>query len=640
MSGYAKLFEPFHIGKMILRNRIVMSPMGTFLGNPDGSISPRQIHYFAERARGGAGLIISEVTKVDTTIETPAPALNQNNRFDLQPGMSQFADIIHTNGAKVVMQLSPGFGRFAVPPVAPSAIPLLANPAVKARELTLEEIKTIITAFGMAAGRAARAGYDAIEVHGHAGYLCDQFMTSLWNLRTDEYGGDLDGRMRFPIELVQAARKQVGPDFPILFRYSAIHHIPGGRTLEEGQEIAKRLEAAGVDALDIADGSYETFDSFWPNTYHMAEAPFVDLAAAIKSVVSIPVMVSGNMTPEAGEAALEAGKVDLIMSGRDMIADPEWPNKVKEGRRSDVRSCIRCNQMCLGRTNALKSISCSINARAGFEWYYDMHKSETPKEVLVIGGGPAGLEAARVAALRGHHVTLVEKENTLGGQITAAATPPFKQALRQQIDWWTKQLENLKVNVKLNTEVTSATLENFNVDAVVVASGALPIWLPIPGIDGENVVEILDYHLGKKQIHGQNIIIAGGGLSGCDAALDLAMEGKKVTIVEMLDDVALGLNRPARTTLLRRLGENDVKILTKHKVKEFKPGGLVVQEPTGEESFIEGDTVVIAFGTKPNDSLVKAVEEKWTEVYVVGDCSKVATMGDAVHAGFGAGWKL
>lgn len=640
MSAYEKLFEPGCIGKMRLRNRIVMAPMGTMLGNTDGSISPRQIHYFAERARGGAGLIITEVTKVETKVEYPAPVLNQATRVDLGPGMSQFVDILHQYGAKAALQITPGFGRFAYPPVAPSPIPVFGKPSVKCRELTVEEIKSIVVAFGMAAARAAKAGFDAVEIHGHAGYLLDQFMTSLWNQRTDEYGGDLNGRMRFALELVESIRDNVGPDFPILFRYSVEHYIPGGRTIEEGLEIAKLLEAAGVDAIDVNTSSYETLEKFWPNNYQMVEGPYVDLAAEVKKVVSIPVMVSGNMTPEVAQDALENGKVDFILSGRDLIADPEWPNKVKSGHRADVRSCIRCNQFCIGRTNELKSISCSINARAGYEWYFDMREADTAKKVLVIGGGPAGLEAARVAALRGHSVTLVEKEDALGGQIRAAATPPFKVGLRDLIVWWTTQLEKLGVNVKLNTEVTPATLADFEADTVVVACGARPIWPAIPGIDGENVIEILDYHLGKKSLQGNSVVVAGGGLSGCDAALDLAMEGKKVTIVEMLDDVALGLNRPNRISLMKMLDEYGVTILTSHKVKEFKNNGLVAVKPDGDETLIEGDAVIVGFGMQSENGLVKYVMENWDDVRVVGDCEKPAMVGEAVRAGFGAGWQI
>jgi NADPH-dependent 2,4-dienoyl-CoA reductase/sulfur reductase-like enzyme len=446
--------------------------------------------------------------------------------------------------------------------------------------------------------------------------------------------------MRFPLELVEAAKKRVGPEFPIIFRYSVEHYIPDGRGIEESQEMARRLEAGGVDAIDVNVACYESMDTIWPNTYHMAEAPFAELAAAIKKEVSIPVIVAGNMTPEAAESVLENGQADFIISGRDLLADPDWPNKVRRGHREDVRPCIRCNEYCIGHVLNLKTVTCTVNPRCCHEWYYDMRKAETAKKVLVIGGGPAGMEAARVAALRGHSVTLMEKENALGGQLRAAATPTFKRDLRKLVDWWATQLRKSKVDVHLDTEVTPATLANTQADAVVVACGARPLRPPIPGIEGENVVEVLDYHLETKPVRGQNIVVAGGGLSGCDAALDLAMQGKTVTIVEMLDDVAADLNFASRMTLMRRLDEQDVRILTKHEVKEFQDNGLLAQGPDGEDRSIEGDTVIVAFGMEPDTSLVEDVKEKWDEVYTVGDCVEPAKIGEAVHAGFGAAWQL
>lgn len=320
-------------------------------------------------------------------------------------------DAVHDNGAKIAIQLTAGQGRtvgFAdpkAPPVSASAVPYFANTAIICRPLTIKEIRVYVDAFGEAARRVFTAGFDAIEIHGHAGYLIDQFLSAIWNQRTDEYGGDLDRRLRFPTEIVQTMRKAVGPDFPIVSRFSVDQKISGGRTIEEAQAIARRLEEVGVNAIHADAGCYESIEWIFPTNY-LGDACMVDMAEAIKQVVKIPVIVVGNMTPELGEAALEAGKADFIAFGRALTADPHLPNKVRRGQREDVRPCVRCNDRYVGRLTALKTVSCTVNPCVGYERTYQMRKTDTPRLVLVIGGGPADLEAARVAAL---HVSLIER---------------------------------------------------------------------------------------------------------------------------------------------------------------------------------------------------------------------------------------
>ncbi len=640
-ESYRHVFEPGSIGKLQLRNRIAMPAMGTNMFDAGGRISRRQIDYYAERAKGGAGLIITEATAVSSRLE-PVGALERADSDALIVPLADLADAVHDAGARIVVQLTAGFGRQAAavdpenPPIAPSAVPAFFNPAVLCRPLTVEEIEALVEDFGMAARRVATAGFDGIEIHGHTGYLIDQFLSPSWNQRTDRYGGDLEGRMRFPVEIIQSVRQHVGPDFPIIFRLSVEHQIEGGRCLADSLDIARRLEAAGVDALDVDAGCYDTMDLIFPPTY-LGDAPFTDLAAAIKKVVSVPVMVAGNITPENAEAILASGRADFVDSGRGLIADPDWPNKVRMGHREEVRPCIRCNEGCVGRLLMMRTLGCSVNTCAGLERYYELQKTDHAKRVLVIGGGPAGLEAARVAALRGHRVTLVDKADALGGMLTAAATPSFKRPLRELVQYWETQLQALEVDVRLNTAATPETLAHTRADAVVVATGARPLLPRIPGIDGENVVEVIDWHLGRRQVRGKNVVMAGGGLSACDAALELAAEGKSVTIVEMLPEVAVGLNFPSRVGLLKQLAAQGVRILTQHKVKEFRSNGMLAQTSDGGETFIEADTMIVAFGMRPDNDLVAAVKAKWDDVYVVGDCVNPAKIGEAVRAGFNAG---
>jgi 2,4-dienoyl-CoA reductase-like NADH-dependent reductase (Old Yellow Enzyme family) len=567
-STFQKLFTPGYIGKLGIPNRIVMPPMGTGYGHLDGSVSQREMDYYTARARGGAGLIIITATKVERLMEPSSFALGSHfgaiDSDSLIAALADLAEAVHDYGAKIALQLTSAFGQNAsvftpekVPPVSASAIPVIMNPAVICRPLTIEEIHFIVEAFGMAARRAMMAGFDMVELHGHAGYLIDQFISRLWNKREDEYGGDLDGRMRFPVEIIASIRKNTGPDLPISFRLSVEHGIPGGRDTEESQEIARRLEGAGVDVIHASAGCYENFDLSLPSTY-MPDACLSGMASAIKEAVHIPVIAVGKITPENGEDLLENGRADFIATGRALVADPDWPQKVRTNRRQDVRPCIRCNEYCT-RLFSLKTMSCTVNPCVGKERYYKIEKTETPKHVLVIGGGPAGMEAARVAKLRGHEVILVEKATVLGGQLPAAASPPFKKELRHLIQWWERQLNQLGVDIRLNVEASPEMVAQMAPDAVVVATGARPVIPDIPGIQGDNVIGVVDYHLGRKPV-GERIVVAGGGMAGCDAALELAQQGKQVTILEMLPQAAGDVNMVNRGTLLRLLTEWGVKI--------------------------------------------------------------------------------
>lgn len=641
----AKLFQPGHIGPVELRNRVVMAPMGTALANKDGTVSRRQIDYYAERARGGTGLIIIEAAKAEVRIDKPADIPLTELTSDAHvPGLALLAEAIHDYGAKAAMQITAGLGRQAGaataddPPVAPSAIPAFANPAVTCRPLSKDEIRAIVDACGVAARRAAIAGFDMVEIHGHTGYLTDQFMTGLWNERTDEYGGDLDGRMRFPLEIIEAMRGQVGRHFPIIFRLTLQHNVPGGRRVPEGQEMARRLAAAGIDAIDADAGAYDSMDYIFP-PFYLGDAMMADMAAAAKAVVDIPVIAAGNLNAEVGEAILQRGEADFIASGRGLIADPDWPRKVRAGLAEDVCPCIRCNQQCIGFVFGLKPLSCSVNPRAGREDHYRLLPAPLPRRVLVIGGGPAGMEAARVAAHRGHDVTLLERRADLGGQIRGAATPTLKKELRDMLGWWIRQLGREGVDVRLNTQATVETVDLMQPDAVIVATGAVPAWPDIPGIDGDNVIEVLDYYRSPDPPRGRRVLVAGGGLSGCDAALDLALGGNEVTIVEMLGELATDALAINRISLLRLLQEHGVRALTNHRIERFLPNGLVARTADGEVT-VEGDTIVVALGTRPENELARRLQDAWHEVYVVGDCVTPAKVGDAVRAGFVAGWQV
>lgn len=435
-----KLLEAASIGRMHLPNRVVMAPLGTGgMGDPDGGYSLRVRDYLVERARGGVGLIISPMTVLDTETEPwvfkPAwldPVLDDWSKINR---LGEIVDEVHHYGTKFCVQLSPGLGRNAqahagFAPISASAVPSLWDPSVLCRPITVEEIQRLVKLFGNSVSLARRTGADAIEIHGYGGYLIDQFMSPAWNKRDDEYGGDAERRLRFPIELIEAARANGGPDMALIFKFTVQHSVDGARTLEEGIGLARRLQGLGVDALHLDVGSQDHWYELIPPVY-MADAPWAHVAAAVKREVTIPVIAHGKLgRPEVAEAILTAGKADFVCLGRPLLADPAWVKKIREGTPDDIRPCIGCN-VCETRIQNGRYISCAVNPECGNEARFRPVPTDEPKSVLVIGGGPAGMEAAIVAASRGHRVTLWERSPQLGGQLRPAGAPSFKQDIRR-----------------------------------------------------------------------------------------------------------------------------------------------------------------------------------------------------------------
>jgi len=641
---FKKLFQPGRIGKMEIKNRIVMAPMATGFAELDGRYSQRQIDWYVARAKGGAGLIEFEACVVEkeicTLVQFPFNAMDTTLQI---PRANELTMAVHDYGAKISIQLSLSQGKNSLggsvenPPISASAIPSFMNPDILCRPLSIEEIKKLIQAFADACERAVWAGFDMISIHNHSGYLLDQFISPLWNKRNDEYGGDFEGRMRFPVELISAARAKVGADFPIGFRLGIDLKLEGARTHEEGLEICRHLEAAGVDVFNIDQGCPEAMPVSIAPCYY-PYGLWVEDAASVKQVVGIPVITSGNnYRPDFAEKILEEGKADFILMGRPLIADPELPNKAKEGRVEEIRPCTRCNEDCIWGLMTLKGVACQVNATAGKERYYAIAPATKPKRVMVIGGGPAGMEAARVAALKGHNIVLYEKKHELGGQIRAGSKFPFRSELADLINYFRVALEKLGVKVEMGKEVTPELIAASRPEVVVVATGATPTIPAIPGIKNERVITIEDLMLNKKAT-GDVIIVAGGGIVGCETALFLAQEGKKLTIVETLP-AAYDMNWISRMALLEMLFDKGVTI-SNGTIKEITEEGLIATDPEGKDQTLKADTIILALGSESENKLAKNLEDEIKELYVVGDCVTPGNLRKAIHEGFVAGWRI
>jgi len=642
MSEMTKLFEPGRIGGLTIKNRIAMAPMGLFgLVESDGSISQRGIDYYVERAKGEVGLIITGICLPTLDIEFggmggEAGFLFRADGPHVLPRLRELVEAVHVYGAKIAVQLTAGFGRVIHPmlvpqPVGPSVLPNVWKLNVMTRELTTEEVERLAGSFGDAAQIMKEAGVDAVELHGHEGYLMDQFMTSLWNQRTDKYGGDLEGRLRFVLEIIEAIKGRAGKDFPVIFRYAIKHYIEGGRDVEESLEIAQRLEKVGVDALHVDAGCYDNW--YWPHPpNYQPPGCMVDMAEAVKKVVKIPVITVGRLGyPELAESVIKDGKADFVALGRPLLADPEWTLKAKEGRLDDVRPCIGDQDGCIGAAATRGAyLSCAVNPACGNEKELMITPVDKPGSVLVVGGGVAGMEAARVAALRGHRVTLCEKSDRLGGHLIAASVPEFKHDLEWLREYYQTQIGKLGVRVELGKEVAPKLIEEMKPDVVIVATGSAPIVPDIPGIESEKVVTAIDLLLGKKEA-GETVVVVGGGLVGCETAVYLAQKGKRVTIVEVLGRIIPDVFEANRQHLFKMLAENGVCVLTDASLgRVTEEGAVVVNKRRRYQADLKADTVVLAVGLKPEIDLAKALEGKMAEIHSIGDCHEPRKILDAV----------
>lgn len=647
-----KLFAPIRIGEMELRNRITMSPMATNWAGDDGSITQKLLGYYEARAKGGVGLIIVE----STTIDRLYPYLQHTVGLwddDLILSFRELVKTIHAHGAKVAPQIiHPGpesicFLR-GIQPVGPS--PLLCKTTRQlCRELAPDEIKTIIEQFGEAARRAREAGCDGIELDSaHSYKLMGSFLSPLRNKRIDSYGGSIEGRLKFALEVIKSIRDKAGRDFPIILRISGDELVPDGRNLQETQYIAPILAQAGVDAFDISAGVVtELFSRVVPpmGTPLGLNAAF---SAAVKQVVDVPVIVVGRINdPRLAENILERQQADLVAMGRALIADPDLPNKAAEGRFEDIAPCTGCGLGCIGALNVGKPMTCLINPAVGREKEMSITLAAKPKNVLVVGGGPAGLEAARVAALRGHQVTLLEKEAKLGGHFNLAAVPPLKQELCQVLKYLCTQVEKAGVRVGLNTEVTQELIERLKPDVVIVATGGQPLIPAIPGVDGKKVATAHDVLAGKAAIRSENVIVIGAGMIGCEAADFLADLGDNppvrptsVTIVEMLPHIGLNTPIPQTSLSLQRLREKGVKVITCAKLRKILDDGVVYVKD-GQEEVIHGiGHIILAMGTKSVDEISEKIRGRVNEVYVIGDAREPRMALEAIAEGAEVGRRI
>jgi 2,4-dienoyl-CoA reductase-like NADH-dependent reductase (Old Yellow Enzyme family)/pyruvate/2-oxoglutarate dehydrogenase complex dihydrolipoamide dehydrogenase (E3) component len=643
--NFEHLFKPIVINGMELKNRIALAPMGSLLAYDGGTPSQRLIDHYMARVEGGCGLIMLEDTTVHHSLALCFGEIGVGAIYDdsLIPGWKKLMDQIHKAGAKASIQLwHPGRQAPALgperPPWAPSMLPC---PCPNCQDLphvmSIADIDEIIDCFAQAARRVKEAGVDAIELCGTHGYLIAQFMSAYSNRRTDKYGGDLRSRMRFALEIIEACRSKVGPDFPIIFRFSADERVPGGRTIEESVAIAPWLVRSGVDCLSVSTGVYANVETYTAAPMSVPKGFLMHDTEEIKRAVNVPVIAVGRLNdPLIAEQFVAQGKADIVAIGRQMLADPEWANKVKSGDIEDIRWCTSCSHECLHALMTKFSFKCQVNPELGRDREMAIKSAATRKRVAVVGGGPAGMEAARVAKLRGHDVTLFEREAELGGQYRLAAIPPTKQELLPYIKYQMRQLDKAGVKIKLSTVATTAEIEKLKPDAVIIATGSTPLVPQIPGVDGKNVFDARDV-LKFKAVTGKKVLVAGGGMVGCETADLLASYGRKVTIVEMLPEIASDMVPGPRYHLLKRLDEQKVNIVTSCSIERFTADGAVVKHDGAQETIRGIDTIVLALGAVADNSLAKQIEGKIKELYVIGDAEKPGDATEAIAAGAKAG---
>jgi len=672
------LLSPARIGTLQLRNRIVMTPMHLCY-SPEGEVTDQLVEFYRARARGGVGLIIVGGFGIDKIGN--APGMTQIDDDRLIPGLRRLVDAVHAEDAKIVPQLYQA-GRYArseytgQPSVAPSPIASKLTRETPV-ELTEEQIAEIIGSFASAAKRAQTAGFDGVEILGSAGYLISQFLSPLTNHRTDRYGGDLQARMTFGLEVVAAVREAVGPDYPIIVRVAGNDFMPGSHTNTESRVFCQALEKAGVNAINVTGGWHET--PVPQLTMNLPNGAFVYLANGIKQAVSIPVIACNRInTPELAESILQEEKADFIGMIRPLLADPELPNKAMSGHPERIRPCIGCNQGCMDHTFSGKPVNCLVNAEVGHEAELSLTSDAKPAatsqeihRVLVIGAGPGGMEYARVAASRGHKVTIWEETDQSGGQLSLAAAPPGRKDFLHIATYLANACKELGVEIQYDVKATSdnilSDVQAGKFNKVVIATGARPISPPMPIEEGVKVVQAWDVLAGRAKT-GKNVIIVGGGAVGVETALLLAECGtldnetlrflilqqaetpneiyrlltqgnKQITVLEMAKGIGRDIGRSTRWSMMADLKRHWVNCLDETKVLEVRRDGVLVDR-AGTQQVLPADTVILAVGSRPQNELYQTLLGKVEDLSIIGDAAKPRKALDAIHDAYNAAKEL
>ena len=631
---FKALFQPIKIGRMEVRNRLVVPPMGTNYANEDSSVSQRLINYHAENAKGGFGLITIEVTAVAPGGKAiiREPGLWSDEQI---AGYAKLAEAIHRHGAKMSVQLHHA-GRQTVSALINGEQPVSASPLPcpycreVPRALDTGETYEMIENFVAAAERAKKAGADAVEVHGAHGYLIAQYMSAYSNRRTDEFGGSFENRLRFPRLIVEGIKERLGNDFPVIFRISGEEKTVGGRNIVETRAIARYLEDVGVDAMHVASGVYGSLEWVWG----AGDAPLgymADFAEEVKGTVSIPVITVGRINdPHIAEELVASGRADMVSIGRQSIADPHFPNKIMYGHEDEIVPCIACHQGCTEQMLLGNGIACTVNPFAGREGEWKIEPARKVKKVMVVGAGPAGLEAAWIMAKRGHRVAVYDTDAEAGGSFRIAALPPGKGDLAKPIAHYYHMGRKHGVEYMLGTEVTGQLIKDEKPDAIILSTGSRPLLPGIDGIRNPGFVRANDVLAGKASVGGK-ALIAGGGMIGSETAEFLCEYGKEVTIVEMRPEIAADMNEMVKITFMRRLRAHGVKAVTGAKITRFLDNG-VEYERDGQSRVLDGfDTVILSLGTVAHNPLEETARELVGEVHVIGDARKAGKVLKAIH---------